>query len=178
MIFTVGHSNRGADEFVALLESCAVALVIDVRAYPRSRRNPQFDRKTLDTTLGAVGIDYVWHGKNLGGFRKVRGNSPNIALTEAGLRGFADHMQTAIFRQTMADVMGLCQSQTATLMCAEADHAHCHRQFIADYLTLAGVEVRHIRDTDSLRAHVLHPALNDGGRRPIYARQQQGDLFG
>ena len=66
--FTIGHSTRSIDEFVALLAGVEVKLVVDVRTVPRSRTNPQFNRDALPASLAAQGIAYE-HLAGLGGLR-------------------------------------------------------------------------------------------------------------
>ena len=66
--FTIGHSTRPIDEFVALLTTAEVRLVVDVRTVPRSRTNPQFNRDALPASLAAHGIAYE-HFAALGGLR-------------------------------------------------------------------------------------------------------------
>ena len=43
-LLTVGHGTLPADDLAALLTGQAVALLVDVRSYPGSRRHPQFGR--------------------------------------------------------------------------------------------------------------------------------------
>ena len=68
-VWTVGHSTRSLEEFVALLRAHGIELLADVRTIPRSRRNPQFNRETLPVDLQAGGIDYT-HLPRLGGRRR------------------------------------------------------------------------------------------------------------
>jgi Protein of unknown function, DUF488 len=65
--FTIGHSTRPIDEFVALLMTAEIKLVVDVRTVPRSRTNPQFNRDALPASLAAHGIGYE-HFAALGDF--------------------------------------------------------------------------------------------------------------
>jgi ribonuclease BN (tRNA processing enzyme) len=39
--YTIGHGTRQLHDFVELLRSVVVTLVIDIRTVPRSRTNPQ-----------------------------------------------------------------------------------------------------------------------------------------
>ena len=50
----MGHSTRTLGEFVALLKGFGIAQLVDVRHFPRSRRNPQFNREALEADLPAV----------------------------------------------------------------------------------------------------------------------------
>jgi hypothetical protein len=64
------HGNRSSEEFLRLLEVARIECVVDVRAYPESRRHPHFSRTVLEATLAAAGIGYVWEGAALGGMRR------------------------------------------------------------------------------------------------------------
>src|SRR5262245_15220501 len=75
--FTVGHSTHAIEEFVILLADLDVELVADVRTVPRSRKNPQYNRDVLPTTLRALKLDYV-HIPELGGLRGHRPVPPKV----------------------------------------------------------------------------------------------------
>ena len=66
-IYTVGHGARSAEELVRLLNEAQIAELVDVRAYPGSRRHPQFSRENLRKSLEQAGIRYAWEGKALEG---------------------------------------------------------------------------------------------------------------
>ena len=169
VIFSIGHGNRSASDFVAQLRAAGVACVVDVRAYPASRRHPQFTRMALEPALRAAGMRYLWEGPALGGMRSPRAGSPHVALTDPAMRGFADHTSSPEFREAIARMLDLAAATPTALMCAEKDPRHCHRSFIADALVLAGAEVRHILDLNDVRRHVLSEGVRlttDGS--PVY----------
>src|SRR5690606_37756134 len=91
--FTIGHSTRTSPEFVDLLRSADVRLVVDVRSVPRSRTNPQFNRDALPDTLGGYQIGYE-HVAALGGLRgRQRSDdpSPNTFWENRSFRNYADY---------------------------------------------------------------------------------------
>jgi uncharacterized protein (DUF488 family) len=96
VVFTVGHSNRTLEDFLALLAAFGIERVIDVRHFPHSRHNPHFNRETLAETLAAAGIGYT-HIEALGGRRPARADSRNAAWENASFRGYADYMETPAF---------------------------------------------------------------------------------
>ena len=51
--YTIGHSTRSIAEFLELLRSVQVTLVVDVRTVPRSRTNPQYNGDSLPDTLSS-----------------------------------------------------------------------------------------------------------------------------
>ncbi len=143
MIFTIGHSNRTLDEFLALLVARGAELLVDVRILPRSRHNPQFNRESLPTGLAPAGIDYI-HMPELGGHRKARKDSVNTGWQNLSFRGYADYLQTAEFEESLAALQSLAEKRLTAIMCAEAVPWRCHRWLIADALTVRGVNVEHI----------------------------------
>ena len=160
-ILTVGHSNRPASEFLELLRAHGVQRLIDVRTFPGSRRNPQFDAETLSRALEAAGIEYR-HEPELGGLRRPSPDSLNTGWKNPGFRAYADHMQSDAFRDRLG---ALVESATpgTVLMCAEAVPWRCHRSLLSDALLARGIEVRHIIGPKQ-REHTIspHARVQDG----------------
>lgn len=156
-VYTVGHSTRGIEELVELLEENGVRLLVDVRRYPVSRRYPHFTGAALAASLAGAGIAYR-HERDLGGHREPRPGSPNTALRAAAFRGYADHMATSAFRAALARLEEEAVFRRTVILCAEADPQRCHRQLVADALVARGIRVLHILGPARVEAHVLHPA--------------------
>ena len=149
VVFTVGHSTRALDDFIALLTAHGVQRLVDVRTVPRSRHNPQFNRDTLPQALQAAGIGYV-HMAGLGGLRKPRPDSVNAAWRNLSFRGYADHMQTAEFAESLCELMASANKEQLALMCAEAVPWRCHRSLIGDALLAHAVAVEMAAETQDL----------------------------
>ena len=152
IIYTVGHSTRPADEFIAILSAHAVTALADVRTVPRSRHNPQFNGEILAASLATAGIAYEPF-QGLGGFRRPRPDSPNAGWRNASFRGYADYMQTPAFRENLDGLMALAADQTVAMMCAEAVPWRCHRSLIADALTARGVRTEEIVSETKTQVH-------------------------
>ena len=133
VVYTVGHSTRTLVEFIDLLKTYDVTLVVDVRTVPRSRHNPQFNKETLPEALKAEGIKYL-HVPDLGGFRRPHPDSPNLAWKNKTFRGYADYMQTREFAENLLKLVALARENCVAVMCAEAMPWRCHRSLIADAL--------------------------------------------
>jgi len=147
-IHTIGHSTRSVDAVVALLRSAAIDLLVDVRSFPRSRRNPQFNIETFPPVLEAAGIGYR-HAAALGGRRPASlppERSPNAGWREPGFRNYADYALGPAFRAGLEELLADARTQRPAIMCAEAVWWQCHRRIITDYLLVCGVGVRHIMD--------------------------------
>jgi uncharacterized protein (DUF488 family) len=148
--FTIGHSTRSIEEFVGLLRSVGVRLLVDVRTVPRSRRNPQFNREVLPATLADFQIGYE-HLAALGGLRgHKRDVSPavNAFWQNQSFHNYADYAMTEQFRAGLDRLRYLGHQSPSAIMCAEAVWWQCHRRIIADYLMAADEIVFHIMGAD------------------------------
>ena len=162
--FTIGHSTRGTEEFVALLEAAEVELVVDVRTVPRSRTNPQFNRDVLPASLRAHGVAYE-HLPSLGG---LRGPQPDVSpevnafWDHASFHNYADYAMSEEFRSGLRSLRELGHAARLSVMCAEAVWWRCHRRIIADHLLAAGEEVVHILGPAHVERAHLTPAARVG----------------
>ena len=175
-IYTIGHGNRPLDEFTSLLQAAGVTCLVDVRAFPGSRRHPHFGRSELERTLPQAHIDYVWEGATLGGRRKPRADSPHSALRNASFRAYADHMEGENFREGIQRLLDQAAQRPIAIMCAERLPWQCHRYMIADYLVSHGVDVLHIIDRNPPKAHRLRTEARVSGGRLIYDAAVAGEL--
>ncbi|MDE2228915.1 MAG: DUF488 domain-containing protein [Alphaproteobacteria bacterium] len=157
-IYTIGHSIRGLDEFLALLREHGIECVVDVRSIPRSGRYPHFNGGALAPALAGAGIVYR-HMPGLGGRRGRRKGAPsrNTFWREEGFRNFADYAEGPDFARAFAELRALAYKRRTAIMCAEAVWWRCHRRIIADYLVAAGEEVRHILGPGKVETAVLTP---------------------
>jgi len=153
-IYTVGHSTRSAEEFLSILGDAGVRFVADVRAFPSSRRHPQFNRGALTAWLGSSGIGYR-HFPGLGGRRAPVPGSVNSGWHERGFQGYADHMGSEEFRRALADLEATASESPTAIMCAEALWWRCHRRLIADALVVRGWDVEHLGIGDEPVSHSL-----------------------
>ena len=152
-IWTIGHSTREIDEFISLLKKNETKLLVDVRAFPSSKRYPQFNRDALAESLNAHGIRYE-HFAELGGKRKSKPDSRNTAWRNASFRGYADYMETEQFQKGIERLLEVAAEAGPTaIMCAEAVWWRCHRSLVADYLKARGVEVLHVLGANKVEPH-------------------------
>lgn len=156
VVYTIGHSTRSADTFVALLEAHAVTQLADVRTVPRSRHNPQFNGEALAATLASHAIGYE-RMQGLGGFRKSTPDSANAGWRNLSFRGYADYMQTPEFVENLGALIALAEHASVAIMCAEAVPWRCHRSLIADALTVRGIRAEEIVSESKTSLHQLTP---------------------
>ena len=166
-ILTIGHSTRTLDEFVDLLKAYDVSLVVDVRTVPRSRHNPQFNKETLPNTLKPYAIKYI-HMTEIGGLRRPKPDSVNLAWRNSSFRGYADYMQTKEFTENLLKITALARENCLALMCAEALPWRCHRSLISDALVVRHVKVGHIISATSCINHELNEMAHVEGTKITY----------
>ena len=166
IVWTVGHSTRHLDEFIRLLHSFKIELLVDIRTYPGSKRFPHFNKEDLSRNLTAENILYI-HMVELGGRRTPQPDSVNTAWRHASFRGYADYMQTPAFTEAMDKLEEHAEKYRLAYMCSEAMWWKCHRSLVSDYLKVRGWNVQHIMDEEKSTEHpYTSPA------RPV-----QGKLF-
>ena len=153
-VWTIGHSTRTAEEFIAVLAAHEIEVVVDVRRFPGSRRLPQFGSAALATSLRAAGVSYRWI-EALGGRRRPDPASPNDAWENEAFRGYADHTASEEFAEGLFELLMIANGLRSAVMCAELLWWRCHRRIIADVLVALGYEVLHIRDAGAAEPHEL-----------------------
>jgi uncharacterized protein (DUF488 family) len=154
-LYSIGHSTRTLEELIAALQAHAIETLVDIRSFPMSRRLPHFNRESLQQALPKAGLQYVWM-KALGGYRKkMRDDSPNVALRNASFRNYADYMLTAEFEQAIAELVRIAEHSPTAYMCAERVWFHCHRMLVSDWLVTHGHTVLHIDAQAPPRPHHL-----------------------
>jgi uncharacterized protein (DUF488 family) len=154
-LFTIGHSTHTADRFAGLLRRHEVELLCDVRRFPGSRRNPQFNAAVVRGSLEVAGIDYEPMGDELGGRRRAsrKARGPAAAWRNDAFRGYAEYMETEEFATGLERLEELARRQRTAIMCAEGDWRRCHRRLIADALSHRGWRVVHIRTDGRIEEH-------------------------
>lgn len=152
--FTIGHSNRSLQDFIALLQEARVGCLVDIRKLPGSRAQPQFNADCLSAALAGQDIAYL-HLAALGGLRgKTAGVPPerNGLWRNASFHRYADYAGTPEFRAGLEQLLALGQGGRCALMCAEVLWWRCHRRIVADYLLARGETVFHIMGPGKLDA--------------------------
>jgi uncharacterized protein (DUF488 family) len=168
VLYTIGHSTRTIEELIDALRAHQIQALVDIRAFPMSRRLPQFNRDSLEQSLSAAGIRYL-SMKELGGYRKkILEESPNIALRNQSFRNYADYMLTAEFEHAMAELIALAEASRTAYMCAERVYFRCHRMLVSDWLVSHGNEVLHIDAAGPVKAHKLTAEARVIDERLIY----------
>ena len=152
--YTIGHSTRTLEEFVALLRAADVGLVVDIRTVPKSRTNPQYNEDTLPGSLAAFQVAYE-RIAGLGGLRgKARSVQPdtNGFWENQSFHNYADYALSDDFRLGLDRLIALGRERRCAVMCAEAVWWRCHRRIVADHLIARGESVFHLMGQDRIEA--------------------------
>jgi uncharacterized protein (DUF488 family) len=180
IVYTIGHSTRTIDEFVEMLKTYGVSLLVDVRTVPRSRHNPQFNKETLPTSLKQFSIKYI-HMPEIGGLRHPKRDSINLAWENSGFRGYADYMQTPEFNAALLKIIALARENRLVLMCAEALPWKCHRNLLSDALVVRHIKVEHIISKTDTINHQLNELAHVEGTKityPLYEKETSQRTLG
>ena len=162
--FTIGHSVRPLGVFIDLLKDVDVRLVVDVRAIPRSRTNPQYNGDRLPSSLSRFQIAYE-HIVELGGRRGRQLDVPvstNAFWQNESFHNYADYATGEDFRVALGRLRQLGHSERCAIMCAETLWWQCHRRIISDYLIAADETVFHIFGPDHVAQAFMTPAAKVG----------------
>ena len=126
-------------------------MLVDVRRYPGSRRNPQYNRGALERTLAESGIAYR-HAEALGGRLSGEPGQDRFAcVRQPAFRSYAARMGTDEWQEALASVLA---EPAPCVMCAETPWTKCHRRFIADLLVARDHEALHL-SPDGVEPHRL-----------------------
>jgi uncharacterized protein (DUF488 family) len=169
-IFTVGHSTRSIPQFADLLRCGRVSLVVDVRTFPRSRRNPQFNEDVLGSELGEYQVSYT----RIVGLGGLRGRSPDVPQSinafweNESFHNYADYALSDQFADALGALLELSSRRRCGIMCAEAVWWRCHRRIIADYLLARGKTVFHLMGGDRRELARLTPGAEVAEGKVLY----------
>lgn len=122
-VFTIGHSVRAISEFLQKLKDNKIEILVDIRTYPRSRFQPQYNQKALADSLSSVGVFYMYKGKNLGG------KEENVEYEET--------------IDELVDI--IIGGENVCVMCSEGDYRKCHRsEMLEPSFREREIEVEHL----------------------------------
>ncbi|MBV8148654.1 MAG: DUF488 domain-containing protein [Candidatus Eremiobacteraeota bacterium] len=155
-LLTFGHGAASETDLAALIRANGIRAVVDIRSVPKSRAHPHVWAEAMAQWVPDLSAaSYEWL-RALGGFRKPRPDSPNVALRHPAFRGYADYMQTAEFMRALDELLKAAAQQPLAIMCSESLWWRCHRRLVADAATLLhGVDVLHVMHSGARQPHVL-----------------------
>lgn len=165
MFYTIGHSTHSAEEFISLLKTYNIASLVDVRSYPGSRHEPQFNQDDMEKWLPEAGIEYH-HMSNLGGRRK-KNRDIDYSLVDgwrnSSFKNYAAYTLTKEYKEGIEKLIERNQKQQVCYMCSESVPWRCHRLLISNTLTQKGLEVEHIMSEKK----TIHHEVGLFGAKPV-----------
>jgi uncharacterized protein (DUF488 family) len=164
IVWTIGHGTRSIDEFMSVVRDAGIVALIDVRRFPGSRHNPQFNQPALRTALEERGIAYR-HAVELGG-RLVGepGEDAFDCLRVAAFRSYAARMGTERWQAALGSALA---EPRPCFMCSETLWWRCHRRLIAELLHVRGNHV----------VHLLGPGRQQEHKPLLEAESREGRLY-
>ena len=175
-IFTIGHSTRSIPEFVDVLQSVGVNLVVDIRTVPRSRTNPQFNEAVSDAgeSLADALAPYQIGYRRIAALGGLRGKQTDVAPQVNGywdnksFHNYADYALSSEFYAGLTELEGLTGEYVPAIMCAEAVWWRCHRRIVTDYLIAGGYTVYHLMGAGRKELAKMTPDAVIEGRDIVY----------
>lgn len=175
-IFTIGHSTHSQDEFISILESYNIEVLVDVRSYPGSKYVPQFNKENMEKWIPENGIQYI-HMKELGGRRKGSKDLDESLIDgweNTAFRNYAGYTLTPDYQDGINKLISIGEQKIACYMCSEGVPWRCHRLLISNTLVLRENNVYHIMSESKTITHQLGiygaiPIIE--GSRLIYPKQ-------
>lgn len=176
-IFTVGHSTHTKEEFLKLLKDANIESLVDVRAFPGSRKFPHFHIDEMKKWLPEAEIDYT-HIKELGGRRnksKEIDHEVNDAWNNQSFHNYADYTLEEDFHKGLEELKSLAEDKTVAYCCAERHPSRCHRLLISNWLSLNGWKVKHIIDGPHGKTEIVDHKPGQWGATPV--KDEQGEVI-
>lgn len=167
-IYTIGHGNKDLSTFITELNLLGIDYLFDVRSFPISRFNPQFNKPVLDYELPKqAGITYVFLGKNLGGLPKDRSCFTENKVDYKKIREkkfFQDGVNLLVEANS--------QRMKVALMCSETKPEECHRsKLIGQELLLHNISLNHITPEGIKSQETVITELTKGlGTRDLFGK--------
>ncbi|CAN7530291.1 DUF488 domain-containing protein [Rossellomorea sp. LjRoot5] len=168
-IYSIGHSTHSKEQFLNMLDAVEIEYIADIRAFPASRKHPQFKKEDMGEWLGEAGIEYR-HFPKLGGRRRlsgVIGEDLNAGWNNRSFHNYADYTLTDEFKDGLKELKEAAAESKLAYMCSERHPARCHRLLISNVLKANGWDVSHIIDNSDGKADVISHELGQWGALPI-----------
>ncbi len=142
-LYTIGHSNHTTEEFLALLRTYHITVLVDVRSAPYSKFAPQFNKSELQAFLEQHGIQYRYAGEYLGGRPKEAELYKDEELPDEDTKR-ADFLKKVDYKAMMhyekylkgiTHLLSIVRQATevggnVTIMCSEGNPLECHRHHL------------------------------------------------
>src|SRR5690625_178198 len=167
-IYTIGHSTLTKEQFLEMLNLAKIETLVDIRAFPASRKYPQFNQKNFKKWLNQANIDYMY-APLLGGRRnksRLVQEEINDGWENQSFHNYADYTLTEDFQTGIKHLKKIANNKNVVYCCSERHPARCHRLIISNWLAAEGHDVYHIIKQGERNIIELHE-LGKWGAMPI-----------
>ena len=174
-IYTVGHSTHTEEEFLKLLADANIEKLIDIRAFPGSRKFPHFHKDRMKEWLPAHNIAYQ-HCEKLGGRRrksKTVDTEVNEGWNNQSFHNYADYTLSEEFHEGIDELMEQAEQQRIAICCSERHPARCHRLLISNWLATHGCDVKHIIDGSKEKTLIEDHVVGKWGAEPVVSKDEE-----
>ena len=168
-IYTAGHYDYSLNKFLEMMRTAGAIMVMDVRAFPYSKKHPQYNQEPLQKYLEENDIKYT-HNQLLGGRRTqsgIAGANLNEGWKNQSFHNYADYTLTDEFKLGINTLYEAADNNTVVILCAEHHPSRCHRLIISNWLAAHDVKVNHIIVDNTGEIEIVPHKLGQWGAMPI-----------
>lgn len=192
-LYTIGHGNISADDFLQHLRQHGITVLVDVRSAPYSRYVPHFNKHTIEAFLKERGIDYRYGGEYLGGRPTQADAYKNNELPDQSTKRenflklvqYEEIMKRDWYQKGIRHLLNIVRDEAKSgghvaIMCSEGNPRECHRHHLISR-SLIDPQVRVVDDNVQIN-HILKDGtletLSPSAFEPTKPDQQQLSLWG
>jgi uncharacterized protein (DUF488 family) len=143
VLTTLGYEGLDVEDFFSILDHNKVQTIVDIRELPLSRKSG-FSKTALSKNAESYGFRYI-HLRDLGAPRKIRHEYRDDEDWDRFSKKYLEHLK---LQSTEIELLTeMVQKENCCLICFEADHSHCHRNYVADAVlaqTDGGLKINHL----------------------------------
>lgn len=128
IIYTIGYEGRKIEQFISILKSANVEILLDVR-YKANSRKKGFSKNKLRSVLEEAKISYQ-HNKNLGTPPELMDKRQKTGSYE--LDEYEKYINSHL--ELVKEAADQLKVKRVALLCFELNPNQCHRLVVADKL--------------------------------------------
>ena len=173
-IYTIGHYSHTEEEFIDLLKEAQIEVLVDVRAFPGSRKFPWFGKDQMAKWLPKSGIEYT-HIEELGGRRppsQLVSPALNDGWQNQSFHNYADYTLSDCFQEGIQKLTDIASNKRVAYCCSERHPARCHRLIISNWLAAHEWDVFHIVPKKDGSGEFVSHELGKWGAMPIIEKDE------
>ncbi|SHK67255.1 DUF488 domain-containing protein [Rhodothermus profundi] len=133
-IYSIGYEKKDLNEFINILKSRDINVLLDVREIPWSRKKG-FSKNQLNEVLKAHGITYI-HAQFAGNPSYIRKTASSRKECLDRYRDFIKDNYSIIYKliDEITTIVHQNKNAIVCIMCYESNHKECHRDILLSEL--------------------------------------------